>query len=142
VEERSTKDKNPALKSQIDSVLIIDDDADWCFIAKMILQRAGFGKNVITANNGQEGLKILRTMSEKGEKLPDIIFLDIKMPVLDGFEFLEAITKLTEPDLSRTRIYICSSSSHPKDKEKANLYPIAGFIPKPLTVDILRGILV
>ena len=142
MEDRSTIDKNIALKSHIDTVLIIDDDADWCFIAQMILQRAGFGKNIITANNGQEGIKTLRTISEKGEKFPDIIFLDIKMPVMDGFEFLEAITKSTEPDLSRTRIYICSSSYHPKDKEKANLYPIAGFIPKPLTVDILREILV
>ena len=142
MEDRSTINKKLALKSQIETVLIIDDDADWCFIAKMILQRAGFGKNVITANNGQEGIKTLRTISEKGEKLPDIIFLDIKMPVMDGFEFLEAITKSTGPDLSCTRIYICSSSNHPKDKEKANQYSIAGFIPKPLTVDIIREILV
>lgn len=139
--ERSTTDITPAAQSQVDSILVIDDDKDWCFIATMMLQRAGFDKQIITANHGLEGIKTLKTISAKGEKLPDIIFLDIKMPVMDGFEFLEEITKTAEVDLSHTRIFICSSSFHSKDKEKAHLYPIAGFITKPLTIDILKEVL-
>jgi len=141
VEEQSTAETNPEIWQQINTVLIIDDDADWCYIAKIILQRAGIGKQILTAHNGQEGIKSLQTMVANGEKLPDVIFLDIKMPVMDGFEFLDAVIRLSELDLSRTRIFICSSSSHPKDKEKANLYPVAGFVSKPLTKEILRNIL-
>ena len=142
MEERSTIDQNPEHRPELETVLVIDDDKDWCFIAKMILQRAGVGKQVITANNGQEGINTLRTISAKGEKLPDLIFLDLKMPVMDGFEFLDEISKSAEPDLSNARIFICSSSFHPKDKERAYLYPIAGFITKPLTVDILKEIVI
>ena len=126
---------------QIDIVLVIDDDEGWLFIYKNILRKAGIGKQVLTANNGLEGLKILQNIAAKNEKLPELIFLDIKMPVMDGFDFLDEVTKSAEWDLSQTKIFICTSSFHPKDKEKANLYPISGFITKPLTQDILRDIL-
>jgi len=60
---------------------------------------------------------------------------------MDGFEFLEAITRSGHLDLGSTKTYMCSSSSNPKDQEKANRYPIAGFITKPLTKDIFEDII-
>jgi CheY-like chemotaxis protein len=142
MEEQRTERGNLEKMQQINTVLVVDDDADWCFLAKIILKKAGVGKQIITAQNGLEGIKTLQAIVISGQRLPELIFLDIKMPVMDGFEFLEQTTKSADLDLSRTRIFVCSSSFHPKDKERANLYPVAGFISKPLTQEILKGILV
>jgi CheY-like chemotaxis protein len=63
------------------------------------------------------------------------------MPVMDGFEVLEEITKWPELDLKQTRIFLCTTSTHFSDKERASHYPIAGYIAKPLTQEILSNIL-
>lgn len=120
--------------------MVVDDDGDNCFVTKKILQKAGTEK-IITASNGLEALKKLRKISTRGDKLPGLIFLDLNMPIMNGFEFLEEASKSTELDLSQIRIFITTSSVLQKDKEKANNYPIAGFISKPLTPQILGEIL-
>ena len=126
---------------QIETVLVIDDDDSFCFLTKLLLQDAGVGKRVITANNGLEAIKKLQAMAAGGEKLPELIFLDIKMPVMDGFEFLEQLTKSPGLPLHGTRIYMSTSSFLPKDKERASRYPIAGFLTKPLTEELLSDLL-
>lgn len=126
---------------QIETVFVIDDDESWCFLAKKIFERAGVGRQIITAQNGLVASKKLQSFAANGEKLPELIFLDIKMPVMDGFEFLEEITKHSEVDLSNTNIYICSSSLHNRDKERAKLYPIKDFITKPLSKEMLLDLL-
>ncbi|RDV14574.1 response regulator [Pontibacter diazotrophicus] len=131
----------PEKWQQINVVLVVDDDDNWCFVSKKILQKAGVGKDIITANNGQQALEILQAFAAEGKKLPELIFLDIKMPLMDGFQFLEIATKSAELDLSRTKIFVCSSSFLSKDKDRAKQYPVAGFITKPLTLEILRDIL-
>jgi CheY-like chemotaxis protein len=125
----------------IDKILVVDDDENWCFISKRMLSKASMGNEIITAKNGLEALTILQQYAESGEKLPGLIFLDIKMPVMDGFEFLEELSQLSNLNLSNTRIFICSSSLHPKDQERAAKHAIAGFINKPFTSEILRDIM-
>ncbi len=126
---------------QINSVLVVDDDDNICFLTKLLLKDAGFDKRVITAYNGLEALQILQAMASGSEKLPELILLDIKMPVMDGFEFLDQLAKAAELDLGQTRIFISTSSILPKDKQRASLYPVAGFLTKPLTEETLRTIL-
>src|SRR5215217_4411570 len=133
-------DKTTQEQQAISTVLVVDDDDNWCYLSKRILQKAGIGKEVLTAHNGLEAITRLRTLAAGGEKLPDLVFLDIKMPVMDGFEFLDEIMKSTELNLSQTRIFMCSSSFHHKDRERANQYPVAGFITKPLTQEVLNNI--
>jgi CheY-like chemotaxis protein len=110
-------------------------------VTKLLLKDVGVGKQTLTANNGLEALRKLQTLAANGEKLPELIFLDIKMPVMDGFEFLESLKKSPSLDLSQTKIFITTSSFLSKDKERAQLYPIAGFVTKPLTEEILQTIL-
>jgi CheY-like chemotaxis protein len=141
LETGSAAQEFPEQMPQINSVLVIDDDNNFCFLTRLLLEEAGVGKSVITAHNGLEGLKKLQSMAADGEILPELIFLDIKMPVMDGFEFLEQITKSQALPLGNSRIYMSTSSFLPRDKERAGRYPIAGFITKPLTEEILRGIL-
>jgi CheY-like chemotaxis protein len=134
-------DNNSKALQDVDTVLVVDDDDNWCYLSKRILQKAGVGKQIITATNGLEGIKKLKSMAASGDRLPELIFLDIKMPVMDGFEFLEMVTSSDELNMSQTRIFVCSSSFHVQDREKANRYPVAGFITKPLTPEILKDIL-
>ncbi|WP_299700143.1 response regulator [uncultured Pontibacter sp.] len=126
----------------IDKILVVDDDENWCFISKRMLRKASVGNEIITAKNGLEALTKLQQYAASGEKQPDLIFLDIKMPVMDGFEFLEEVSRLGNLNLSDTKIFICSSSLHPKDQERAAQHAVAGFINKPFTVDVLRDIMV
>ncbi len=122
--------------------MVIDDDPDWLFVIRKMIKQSGFDKPILTATNGLEALQQLNVMVANGDKLPELIFLDIKMPVLDGFEFLEEITKSHVIDFSHMQVFVCSSSFHPQDKERANSYPVAGFISKPLTPQLLKDLLV
>ena len=139
--EQSTSDTYSTKRAPITTVLVVDDDDNWCFVTKMLLKRAGVGQQIITASIGLEALKKLQDRVATGEKLPELVFLDLKMPVMDGFEFLESVTNSAELNLSNTRIFICTSSMHSKDQERADGYPIAGFIPKPLTQEILADLI-
>lgn len=141
MEEKSTKTEGPDTGQQIQTVLVVDDDDNWCFISERLLKKTGVGKEIITANNGQVAFEKLQAMAASGEDMPDLILLDIKMPVMDGFGFLDELTKSKDLDISRTRIFICSSSFLPKDKERATHYPVVeGFIIKPLTQEDLKAI--
>lgn len=133
--------ENLEMMQQEYTVMVVDDDEDYCFLTKRILRRAGVFKQIITASNGLEALKKLLEINASGEDPPTLIFLDLKMPIMDGFEFLEEVSNLPELDLSKTRIFVMTSSVLPKDRERANIYPIAEFISKPLTKKILEDVL-
>jgi CheY-like chemotaxis protein len=126
---------------RIDTILVVDDEENWIYIYKSILAEVGIGKEIISAKNGLEALKQLQAMAAHGKMLPELIFLDLKMPVMDGFELLDQLTKSSELNMSHTRIFMSTSSFLTKDKERAKHYPVAGFINKPFTAEILRDLL-
>jgi CheY-like chemotaxis protein len=139
VENLPAKDLNHQNLPLIDTVLVVDDEENWIFIYKSMLADEGIGKEIISAKNGLEALKQLQAMAAHGKKLPELIFLDLKMPVMDGFELLEQLLKSPELNMSHTRIIMVTSSFLAKDKERAKHYPVAGFITKPFTAEILRS---
>ena len=141
METQSPNDNNSKELPQINSVMVVDDDDNWCYVTKILLQDHGIGKHIITAHNGLEALKKLQANAAADEKQPELIFLDLKMPVMDGFEFLEQLAKHPELYLGYTKIYMTTSSFLAKDKEKAKQYQVAGFITKPLSEDIFKDIL-
>ncbi len=96
MEKKSTIDTNGQELPGIDTVLVIDDEDNWCYVTKILLQDTGAVKRVLTANNGLEALKKLQDSIVNGEKMPELIMVDIKMPVMDGFAFLEHLTKMPE----------------------------------------------
>lgn len=121
-------------------VLIVDDDATARFLITKIIQRVDLSKEIITANNGQEALELLKQVGFTGF-CPELILLDINMPLMDGFEFLDAmLSSALLP--AATKIVLLSSSNHPQDVERAKKYPGTAYVVKPLTEDKLKMILV
>lgn len=115
-------------------ILIIEDDEITNFITKTNLEKFGY-KNIAIALNGQEGLDYL-----KNNTYPDLILLDINMPILDGWDFLEATTHLNLG--VKIPVVIITSSIRFEDRSNAELYSnIIDYMEKPINFDELNTVL-
>ncbi len=123
-----------AASFKYNSVMIIDDDAIHCFITERLLQGYLFSKEIIAHENSKDALDYLKQM--QGKKMPDYIFLDICLPVIDGFEFLSEFEKLSPP--CQSKVVILTASIAPEDKEKAKEFKcVVDWMAKPLSEDAL-----
>jgi CheY-like chemotaxis protein len=122
------------------SVCIIDDDPIYLMLAKRLISLNKFSDVIFEYRDGHEAYLALKKMYYQGEKMPDVILLDINMPIWDGWDFLDEIVKL---ELQHTfEIYLVSSSTSPYDREKAESYPlIKRFLTKPFEIEALKSIL-
>lgn len=129
------------LNYKVNSVLLIDDDEPTNFLHKMVIERAHFAKNVITMTSAIEALEFL-TLAQNGEyPQPEIIFLDINMPRMNGWEFLEEYEKLPADQKAKVVVVMLTTSINPDDAKKAKeLGIISGFKNKPLSKEVLREI--
>ena len=125
------------------TVMIIDDDAVNNTVCSLIINRAQFASSIQTFLRAGDALDYLReTLANNPEKLPDVIFLDINMPVMNGWEFLEAYKVLDEGQKSKIVIMMLTTSLNPWDRTKAEkISAITGFQVKPLSEEMLREIL-
>jgi len=119
-------------------VLLVDDDQVCNLISKKTLQRMGIVNEVHTALNGEEAINLLNDYFQGALSLPDVILLDLNMPIMDGFSFIEAFKKLNIPNKDSMRIVIVSSSQNPSDVRKAKEMGITAFLTKPVTETNLR----
>jgi CheY-like chemotaxis protein len=118
-------------------VLLIDDDEDSNFVNTWILKR-NFAEDVITKQSAEEGLEYLKAQNNLRQELPQIIFLDIRMPGMDGFGFLEAFDQLSNYIKENCKIVILSSSFDKNDINRALKNPyVSDYFNKPLTEDSL-----
>jgi CheY-like chemotaxis protein len=123
----------------IKTILIIEDDFVTRFLNREILEFARFCDNIVEAASGNEALSYFANI-EKGDNpmnnLPEVILLDLNMPVMDGWEFFEIFAQKFPEFAKKTKIFILSSSINPKDQERALKHPnIAAFLSKPLDED-------
>jgi CheY-like chemotaxis protein len=122
------------------NMLVIDDDEINVFIIKKIIEKTGYAVSMISKSNGQLALDYLTALVKNGDPFPQLILVDINMPLLNGWEFLEAYEKLNMPE--QTHMYMVSSSVYENDIEKAKSYKaINGFISKPLSIGRLTELL-
>jgi CheY-like chemotaxis protein len=126
------------MRLKLNSVLLVDDDQATNFINRRIIEKAGITNHIEVAYNGKEALHYLCNTG-KYEKLgapfpkPMLILLDINMPVMDGWEFLEAYRNLDSDKKSDKILVMLTTSFNPDDKTKAeNILEISGFESKPL----------
>ncbi len=120
---------------KLNLILLIDDDKVTNYLHTIVINDMGISDRVEIKQNGMDGLKFLEDSSKNGN-LPDLILVDLKMPVMDGFEFVDAYRKLNLPE-NHTRIVMLTTSSNPKDIEKMKEIGITDFFDKPLTEEKL-----
>lgn len=125
---------------KIDIACIIDDDPIYIFGARRILELSNFCESFLIFHNGKVALDQLKAIIANDENLPEVILLDLNMPVMDGWEFLDEFTKV--PIQKKVFIYIVTSSIDPIDLERAKQYEaIKNYIVKPIKGDKLKDVL-
>jgi CheY-like chemotaxis protein len=134
------------MKQKLNCVLVIDDDEPTNFFTRMILEESGCVEHIIVMQSGKEALDYL-AKSEAGNNAelyptPDLIFLDINMPAMNGWEFLEKYKNLDKITRAKIMTVMLTTSLFPEDLVKAREIPeISGFENKPLTNEKLEKIL-
>jgi CheY-like chemotaxis protein len=127
-----------------DMVLCVDDDPITLLLIKMIVAKTAFAKEIITAKSGDEAMSYFENLVVlHNQNYPKVILLDLNMPVMGGWEFLDNFTKKDLPIVFKnTKVFILSSSIDPLDIEKAKTYPIViDFISKPITKEKLQQLM-
>ena len=129
------------MKSRLNWVLIIDDDDASNFFTRMILEEWGHVRNTQIVESGMEALEYLKATKKHNDVLPDLIFLDINMPGMDGWEFIEEYKKFDKELQSKIIIVMLTTSDNPDHKMLAKTHDVvAGYRTKPLTKDMLKDI--
>ena len=121
--------------------MLVDDNDTDNFISKRIIEITKFAKRVEVKGSGKGALDYLREFQNDTANLPGIIFLDINMPIVDGFVFLYEFEKFSELVKNKCKVIILSSSDNKRDIDKiVNNNHVIKFITKPLTETALDEI--
>lgn len=120
-------------KPKLKNVLVIDDDDDYNFITELVFEDIKLDCNLIFKSCAQDALDYLQNNQDV---FPDLIFLDINMPIMNGWDFLDAYERLNYHRTKDAIIAMNSSSVYQEDKNKANTYAkVVMFIDKPITLE-------
>ena len=122
------------------SVLLVDDDEINNFISIKLIKKAFVNTEIMACLNGKFAIDQLVEIQEKDpSKLPDYILLDINMPIMNGWAFLDEFKRLQIDPSGKCKIFIISSSVFSNDINKAKSYPLVkGFVSKPLNIDKIK----
>lgn len=124
---------------KIQHILFVDDDNISSYINRAVLEEMQVAENLHWLNDGQEALDYLKERCAKASNpqnaCTDLIFLDLNMPQVNGFEFLENLQLLPGIDTLGLYIVMLTSSWHSRDMEKARTYAIQDYLIKPLTAE-------
>lgn len=125
---------------KIELACIIDDDPIYIFGTKRMMEIANYCEKFLVFENGKEAINGLASILSSNAKLPEVIFLDLNMPVMDGWDFLEEFGKIQAPQ--NVVIYILTSSIDPADTERAKQYSnVDSYLVKPLTLNKLKELM-
>ncbi|MFL5729679.1 MAG: response regulator [Cytophagaceae bacterium] len=126
-------------KNLYSRVLVIDDSRMDNMLIRMILNTINFSDEVVCYESPMDAIKYLNETNSAGEQYPQVIFLDINMPIINGFQLLDRIIKAEHAGFKECKVYMLSSSDEAEDIRKASLYPnIVRYLQKPLDKEDLK----
>lgn len=136
------------MKKKLNCILLVDDDEATNFLNTIFLEEADVVENISTVLNGKEALEYL-TCTGKYSNIdttsfpqPELILLDINMPVMDGWEFIQAYCHLPDHQKAKTIIAMLTTSLNPEDRSKADeIKEINAFEHKPLSSEMISEIM-
>lgn len=127
--------------TKTNTIWIVDDDEVYTFVLKKNIKLLNICDHVSIHSNGEKGISSLKETISSNKELPDIILLDINMPVMDEWQFMDEFVKMKHLLSKEILIYIASSSIATEDKLKAKSYSeISDYYEKPIGTDILTRI--
>lgn len=124
---------------KLNSILLVDDDPTSCFLTQYIIEEMQLTNQVYTMPGGREALDFIRSKQMLPDFCLDLILLDINMPDMDGFEFLEAFEDL--PGECKSSVVMLTTSSNSRDLDKAKIYQVVDYLNKPITEEKLSEII-
>jgi CheY-like chemotaxis protein len=132
--------KSVPLMNKLPSILLIDDDDIFIFLTKKMLMNTGMVNNVNVCRSATEAVRFLEFIDDEN-KIPDMIFLDLNMPGMNGWQFLESYQAIL-PKMKKTPLlYVVSSSVAENDCKKAmNIHGVNGYMAKPLQAVQLKAL--
>lgn len=123
------------------NILVVDDDTIANFLLERIVLSTGMARNISKALNGKEALKIFQNHIYEAAPLPEVVLLDLNMPIMNGFEFLQAYSELEFEEKDETLIILVTSSNNPLDMQRAKEFGVKYYLTKPINAETIRGII-
>ena len=129
----------------IKNLTLVDDDDVFVFLTKKTIEQTHLVDLIRVFNNGMDALNFLKENKDNSAELPEIIFLDLSMPIMNGWQFLEEYTKLNPYIGKKISIYICSSSISQDDITRAKaINEVTDYIIKPIAktklIDLIKNL--
>ena len=130
------------MKPKLNCILLVDDDLAINYLHTRVVKEEECAEKIETATNGEAALRYLQSLAAVGQPPPELIFLDINMPRMNAWEFLEVYKQFPESQKSKSVIVMLTTSLNPDDQARAGEYAeIASFKFKPLDKDMLTEVL-
>ncbi len=127
------------MKEKLESILLLDDNPATNYIHRKFIEKVNCAEKVLDFQNGYEALKYIR---DNPQYPPDLIFVDINMPIMDAWEFLEEFEKLDEKQRQKSKVFVLTTSLSPRDVEKAGeIEFIEDVMIKPLSTDDIERLM-
>lgn len=128
--------------SNLYNICVVDDDVIYQYTTMKIIEILKISKKQQVFSDGEKALEFVQHHIDDEDELPDIVLLDINMPIMDGFQFMEEYVKFCTKIKKKIHIYIVSSSVDPLDIEKAkNMKGVLGYIVKPIKTNDIKQII-
>ncbi len=130
-----------------DNIMLLDDDDLVNFINQKVMESCHFSKNIYVNTSAKSALEFLNNLAVVGNEgknlIPQVIFIDLNMPLMDGFQFIQTLLRNQNPHIQNVKLVILTSSVHEMDRIKAReISENIEFLNKPLTKQMLESLVV